>query len=95
MSTDKQFPEKDRRRSPRHTTRRIVLIVDSRGVADGDTIDMSLEGFGGAIDGDFKVGDEVFVYINGDEKHIKGRKAKIVRRIPTGGLGFEFLPEKG
>jgi hypothetical protein len=94
VNAKKEESGSERRRSPRKTTRKVVLIINSNGIVDGDTLDISQEGFSGAIEGDFKVGDEVIVYINNEENYIRGRKARVVRKIGTGSLGFEFLPEQ-
>ena len=81
----------DRRRSPRHKTDRIVVLVSDKRVTDGKTIDMSLQGFGGDVEDNIQVGDEVHVYFNNDLAFPGGRRARVVRQIENGGLGFEFI----
>ena len=81
----------DRRRSPRHKTNRIVVLVSDKRVSDGKTTDMSLQGFGGEIEDNIQIGDEVHVYFNNDLAYPGGRRARVVRQTETGGLGFEFI----
>ncbi|MFH1378400.1 MAG: PilZ domain-containing protein [Planctomycetota bacterium] len=81
----------DRRRSPRHKTDRIVVLVSDKRVSDGITTDISLQGFGGEIEDQIQIGDEVHVYFNNDLAYPGGRRARVVRQIETGGLGFEFI----